>query len=326
MAKSLVGLDIGSYSVKIVEVLRRGRKISLLSCGIKTIPAETRFESYVNILRKLCAEIGITNNYANCSVSGKDVVTRYAVFPALAKRALVRSLEFEFDKYIPFALNDCFVDLDILGKRPDGKIDVLIASVRKYRVEERIKVMTEAGIVHKTITIDSLALYKGFIASPFFSKDNSFVLINLGHITTSLLIIRKGVLIFSRDITLGGDNFNRSIADRMDIPILRAEELKYRHENLSLIENLAVDLDYLINEIQMSIEYSKWNYNTENIQCVYLSGGSSKLKGLLQFLENRLKIKTNLWNPFVGLKKTKDFPILEENYQDLALAFSIAVA
>jgi len=325
MAETLVGLDIGDYSAKVVEILKKGRQTRLLACGLKVIPKGAELEGWLNCLKELYKDAGVSNTRVNSSVAGKDVVTRYAVFPPLTKKALIRSLKFEFDKYIPFPLNECFVDLDILEKRQDGKINVLIVSAKKYRIDERSRLIRGAGLMPKTITIDSLALYKGFCESPFFSKDNSSVLLNMGHSTTNLLIIRKGILIFSRDINLGGENFTRSIADRLDVPAGKAEELKYNPQDTSLLEALSIDLDYLINEIELSIEYSRWNYDLESIQCIYLSGGSSKFTGLNKILENKLKAKIDFWNPFIGLKKTRDFPALEENYQELALSLGIAL-
>lgn len=325
--KTLVGLDIGNYSIKITEIIKKGKAIELIACGLKPIPRGAPAEEQIKILKDLHKETGVYNKEVNISVCGKDIITRYAIFPFMPRPLLVRSLKFEFEKYIPFLLNECVVDMDTFERRPDGKLNVLIVSAKKYYIQDRVNLLKQAGFTPRIINVDSLALYKIFIESPYFSKNNSFILLNLGCIISNMLIINQKTPIFSRDIHIAGENFTHTISEKMDMPLNSAEELKCGLKADSLLETtLATDLSPLIDEIILSIEYSKKNYDLGNISCVYVSGGSSKLKGLDKFLENKLKIKVETWNPFIATKRTKNFEILENSYQDLILSLGIALS
>jgi len=326
MAKTVIGLDIGTHSFKVVELKKSRTDMILVSCGIKKVPKDIILEEQHGILRELLREAGVTSNKVKTSVSGKDIITRYDVFPAMTKAALIHSLKFEHEKYIPFPLSECVVDIDIIGKRPNGTIDALIVSAKKDYIQERVNLIKRSGLIPQAITTDSIALYKGFIESPFFSKNASFVLLNLGFFVTNLIIVKEGELIFSRDINIGGDNFNRSIADNLGIPVDDAEKMKTESPNDSVLEALSIDLNSLISETELSIAYSRKNHDLTNIECVYLSGGSSRLHNLPNVLSNALEMKIDFWNPFIKLRKDKNYPILEKHFYDLVLALGIALS
>ena len=325
MAKTLVGLDLGHYSIKIVEVIKKKKKMDLISCNLRTIPRGASFEDKLNSVRTLYKESRVSNPRVKISVAGKNVITRYAVFPSLSKRDLARSLKFEFEKYIPFPMHESVVDLDILEKRTDGNLNVLIASAKKHFINERVKFIRQVGLIPESISVDSLALYKTFAESPYFSKEKSFILLNIGARISNLIIVRHKTPVFSRDINIGGENFTSSISDKMDLPFHKAEELKYNPDPNSIFRTISIDLNAMVNEMELSIEYAKRNYGLGDIQCVYLSGGSAKFKGLDKILEDSLKIKVDLWNPFIKLQKAKQFNILQEYYPDLILSLGIAL-
>ena len=327
MAKTLVGIDIGNYSVKITELIKQGKVITLNACGLKTFPSGASSDEQIRALKDLHKELGISEKEVSISVCGKDIISRYVIFPPLSRDALIRSLKFEFEKYIPFPLNDCVVDIDIFDKRPDGRLNVLIVSAKKYFIQERLNLLKQGGFLPKFINIDSLSLYKTFTESPYFVKNSSFILLNLGCFITNMLIVNQKTPVFSRDIHIAGQNFTHSISERMDMSADKAESLKCSPQVSSLLETiLAPDLNALADEITLSIEYAKKNYDLKDIKCVYLSGGSSKLTGLDKFIEGKLKIRVESWNPFATIKKTKNFETLETSYPDLTLSLGIAMS
>lgn len=325
MSKISIGVDIGKFSIKVVEIIKTSTDIKLLSCGIKKIAKEAGIEEQAATLKSLFKDAGVSSMKINSSVSGKDVIIRYAAFPVMPKKSLVYSLKFEYEKYIPFSLTESMVDVDILEKRPDGQMNVIIVSAKRIFVENRVRIIESAGLLPQLITTDSLALYEIFSGSHLFSKTDSFVLLNIGYSVTNLAIIKQGELIFSRDIGIGGDNFTHSIADKLGIPVDEAEQLKFTADTTTLMAALSIDLTSLINEIELSVAYSRKNHGLKNINAVYVSGGSSRLKGLTVSLEKSLEGKVEFWNPFTKVKKTEKFSILEDNYQELILALGIAL-
>ncbi|MCK5288248.1 MAG: type IV pilus assembly protein PilM [Candidatus Omnitrophica bacterium] len=326
MSKILTGLDIGTHSIKLVEVLKKRKEIKLVSCGLKPIPRDASSEDKVSLLTDLCKDLNISKSHINVSVSGKEIFMRYDSFPSMTKKMLVHSLKFEHEKYIPFPLDKCLIDVDILSKGPNNKINTIIVSAQKSFITERINFINKANLTPINIGIDSLCLYEIFSLSPFYSENNSYVLLDIGKSVTNILIINKGNVVFSRDINMGGENFTISISEGMSIPLNKAEQTKYQIDEATLLNTLNSDINSLMSEIELSIAYSKKNNFIADLECIYISGGSSKLKGLVKSLENGLNIKSLLWNPFITLHKDDIFEILDDHYQDLILALGIALS
>lgn len=326
MSKILTGLDIGTHSIKLVEVLKKKKEIKLISCGLKLLPRQTSIDDKILILKELCNDLNISNRQINTSIAGKEVIIRYDNFPFMTKKSLIHSLKFEHEKYIPFPLDKCIVDINILSKSPNNKINTIIVSAQKSFINGRINLIKKANLTPIKIGIDSLCLYEIFSLSPFYSKNNSYVLLDIGKSFTNILIINKGTVVFSRDINIGGENFTISISELMSIPLNKAEQTKYQIDEATLLDALQPDLNSLMSEIELSIAYSKKNNFISDLECIYVSGGSSKLKGLVKTLENGLNIKSFLWNPFIKLQKDEAFDILDDHYQDLILALGIALS
>ncbi|MCK4916886.1 MAG: type IV pilus assembly protein PilM [Candidatus Omnitrophica bacterium] len=326
MSNILTGLDIGTHSIKLVEVLKKKKEIKLVSCGLKPIPRDASLEDKVSLLTELCKDLNISKTNINTSVSGKEIFIRYDSFPSMTKKTLIHSLKFEHEKYIPFPLDQCLIDVDILSKGPNNRINTLIVSAQKSFITERINFINKANLSPINIGIDSLCLYEIFSLSPFYSKNNSYVLLDIGKSVTNILIINKGNVVFSRDINIGGENFTISISEGMSIPLNKAEQTKCQIDEATLLDTLNPDINSLMSEIELSIAYSKKNNFIADLECIYISGGSSKLKGLVKSLENGLNIKSFLWNPFINLLKDDIFEILDDHYQDLILALGIALS
>jgi len=223
-------------------------------------------------------------------------------------------------------MNECIVDFDILDK-VNNKMNVLIVSAKKYYIEERIRLIRQSGLSPLSITVDSLALYKAFSASPYMSKNDTFIILNIGDSVTNLVLINKEISIFSRDINAAGNSFTKSIAEEKGISFSDAEKLKKTEENLSSLNQISIDLNSLINETSLSIEYAKKNYRLDAIKAVYISGGSSRLTGIKEKLEEGLRLKVDFWNPFIKVGKNKHISELVENsYQEIALSLGIALS
>ena len=326
MSNILTGLDIGTHSIKIVEVLKKKKEIKLISCGLKPIPRQASLEDKISLLIDLCKDLKISKTHIKTSISGKDVIIRYDSFSSMTKKSLIHSLKFEHEKYIPFPLDQCIVDVNILSKSPNNKINTIIVSAQKSFINNRMDFINKANLTPISIGIDSLCIYEIFSLSPFYSGNNSYVLLNIGKSVTNILIINKGNIVFSRDIPIAGDNFTISISEEMNIPLNKADQTKYQIDESTLLNTISTDINALMSEVELSIAYSKKNNFIADLECIYISGGSAKLKGLIKSLENGLNIKSFIWNPFINLQKDDTFEILDDHYQDLILALGIALS
>ncbi len=324
--KNFIGLDIGDFNLKGIEIAKTtSGKLKIVSAGMEKLKRGYSFNDLISTLRVLLSNLKISHNRVNVSVSGKSVISRYLLFPIMPKQNIIKSLKFEFDKYVPFPMEECVVDIDILGKTQDNKkLNVLIVSAKKEVIDEKLRIFNELNLIPNVITTDSLALSKIFLNSSYNVKDSSFALLNIGCNWANLAIIKKGFPIFSRDINIGGELFTRVISDKIGLNLEKAEEEKY---SLSLDRtDIFADMYSLTNEIQLSLEYSKKVYGLDEVSCIYVSGGSSRLSGLEQFLTDNLNLKCSLWNPFASFDKPADTSVLDESYQELILSAGIALS
>ncbi|MDD4294046.1 MAG: pilus assembly protein PilM [Candidatus Omnitrophica bacterium] len=319
MSKAVIGLDIGTYSVKAVEVSNSHSK-KIIACGY--MPLNENEPNIPARIKELIVNSGIKSKTAKISVSGKDVIVRYDVFAYMNKDKLLNSLKYDIEKYVPFPLEDAIIDVNILGKRPDGQMNVVIVSCSKNFINSQIALLKETDIELEKIVIDSSALYNLFYKKTIPSKDKSYIIFRVGHIISTVLIVKRGQIIFSRDVNVGGDNFTRAIAEFKGLHLPDASKLKMNPD--SDLENIiSIDLNSLINEVEMSIAYCRKTNVLGDIEMLYLCGGSSKLAQLPKILQDKLNINCQLWNPFVDLKKT---PILIDYAQEMVLPYGIALA
>ncbi|MDD5069683.1 MAG: type IV pilus assembly protein PilM [Candidatus Omnitrophica bacterium] len=319
-----IGLDIGSFSLKLVEIDKKNTGFELLNCSLSTIDPST--EPLKIPLKKFHSDSSATIDMIKTAVSGKEIVTRYEEFPLMSKSALIHSLKFDYEKYIPYPLKEAVIDIEILNKTPQGKMNVLIVSAPKNNIQEKIELLKRNSLKPYAITLDCMALYNAFSFSPFILANRSFVLINIGSSYTNVVIIKNGNLIFSRDINIAGNDFTQTIADKNNISLDAAEKTKINWSDPSLSETLSIDFNSLISEIELSIAFSKKNHDLSDLESIYLSGGSSRLTALLVSIAEALSLKTELWNPFIKLKKNKKFDLLEQYYPELIIALGIALS
>ncbi len=323
--KSHIGIDIGTAAVKGIELIQTSKGVKILSAAMEKLPIGAPTNVLLDKIRLLLSNLAISHNQLNVSVAGKNVIARYLLFPVLPKQNIIKSLKFEFDKYIPFPMDDSIVDIDILGKTADAKkMNVLVVAARKEVVKERLKIIEELHLIPDTITTDSLALSTIFLNSSYNNKELSYILLNIGNKRTNLAIVKKGIPVFSRDIEVGGEALTRIIADKAGVTLEKAEEEKC----LLPAERIEIfsDLYALINEIQLSIEYTKKFYGLEAVENIYICGGTARLNGIAKFLSDATGIACDSWNPFASFEKTKNADFLEQHYLELVLAAGIALA
>jgi type IV pilus assembly protein PilM len=326
MTKSHIGVDIGTHAIKIVELIQKGSRIEITGFHHHRLPRMAGTNDLISFLQDSVAQLKTKKRDVKLSVSGKDIITRYATFPAMPKSEIVKSLKFEFEKYIPFPIENCIVDLDILEKRPDGTVNVLIVTARKEYIEEQIKLVRSVGLTPIMICIDALALHKLFIESPLHKKNKSYVLLNIGCAKTNLVIIRSGIPVFLRDIGIGGNNFTNTIADHMDIPITKAEEVKLLPpDNTDILSLISIDSNSLVNEIELSIEYARKNCGVTDIESMFISGGSAKFKGLSEYLFENLKVPGQTWTPLEKVKIVGKNSLLQDHASEATLAAGLAL-
>lgn len=289
----MIGLDIGTYSIKAVELKKEGDLFALINFKIQERPQESQ-EPLSLILKKFFEEGNFTTKEVNISVSGPLVVVRLVELPEMSDGELKNAIRFEAEKFLHFNINEAILDYQVVLKNPQlKKITVLLAAVKNDFVKNYVDSITQLGFIVKGVDVDGIALTNAFLNTKKGEPDKAFALLNIGDAFLNMSIVYQDIPFVLRDIG---------------------------------IETASPGLDQLAKEIRLSLGYFE-NQFAKSVEKIYLSGGSSRLSGLKEFLAEALEIQIELWDPFSTIKMGDNISIkaLEETKTELAVAVGLAV-
>lgn len=299
-----IGLDIGhSHLVASELVWNENEKPVLERIGSKPIVSD---QPLVNQIKTFYEESGFKSKLVNTSVKGQGVVIRFLSFPKMSRSEFASSIRYEAEKYLPFSLAEVEYDYHIVSQstfkqNEDGTtMPVILVAARKTEVQSLIQTLQAAGLKINLIDMDMLACSNAFQQSNPVAKEHCVALIDFGAVDSSLAIIDKGTLVFSRDIAFGGNDLTELIHRKLNISLEEAFQTQMNvdakdTEKVTLIEE---GLGRLFQEIKSSITYYYNQHNTQNsLETIYISGGFSQLNLLPQLLEQQLSLPVSTWNP-----------------------------
>lgn len=320
-----VGLDIGTHAIKIVKLKLLRDKVELCDFDLK--PAQPDLLDTLKNIKQLQDAKTV-----NTALSGPSTVIRYVSFPRMNKDELKQALRFEAQKHIPFSLAEINLDGCILkGDLPDNKMLVLIAAAKKESIDQRLKLMEDAGLKVNILDIDSLSLINAFNFN--YSKDDelkhkTIALLNIGASISNLNILEDDLPRLSRDIHIAGNNLTQKIVDTLGLDVKSAEELKLNPDNQSLSKitaTLESVLSNLANEIRLSLDYYE-SQSTSSVAKIFLSGGASKFSGLKGMLANILGIEVEYWDPLKQIILSSEIDSKEAETLSGQLAVAVGLA
>ena len=299
--KFSAGLDIGAHSIKLA--ILKSQKDTVELCGFNIEPAEL---DVVPVLKKLTENNNIKT--VNISVSGSGTLIRYINFPKMAEGELKQALKFEAQKHIPFSINEVDTDACVLKDNlPDNKMLILLAAVKKEFINQRMKVIEEAGLKLKIIDVDSLALVNAFNFNfPEYKTESdhrAVALLNIGATVSNLTIVEEGVPRLSRDIYIAGNSCTQKLADYLGIEFKVAENFKInelKNNPESSAKAIEAIVTSLANESRIFFDYFE-SQSASSVSKIYLSGGGSRLFSLKDTLMGLLGVDVEYWDPLEKL-------------------------
>lgn len=328
--KNRLGLDIGSSAIKMLEIAAVGDQQSLVCVGAKNISTAVR-ENLIDAIKSLAEEIKVTTRDAGIAVSGPSVIVRFVSMPKMKDDELKSAIRFEAEKYVPFSINDCIIDYQVLKKNDaDGKQDILLVAAKKAFILERIRLVEEAGFSVSTVDVDSFAVANAYLKTfPSNSTNKTAALLNIGAALTNVSIIRNNVLCFVRDVTIGGNDFDSTIAKALNIDATAAEDLKiYPKERMQdVVACTKGIINNLLDEVRLSFSYYE-NQSGCGIDEIYISGGSAGLFGLEALFKEAFESNPSFWDPLQFLDKTAatvDANIIDKMKSSFAVAVGLAL-
>jgi len=245
----------------------------------------------------------------------------------MSEDELKQSLKFEVQKFIPFPINEVNLDSYILRENlSENKMLVLIAAVKKEFINQRLKLIQEAGLKINTVDIDSLALVNAFKFNypqdtDDTIKNRTVAILNIGASMSNLNILENGLPVLSRDIFLAGNNLTQKVQGPLGLDSQAAKEKA--NNAAGVVES---ELAGLAKELRESFDYYE-SQSASSVIKIFLSGGGSRFPGLKDMLANLLSIEVQNWDPFrqISIADTIDPEKLKALSNQLAVAVGLAL-
>jgi len=306
-SKSIVGLDIGSHSVKAVEVSRTGTSLSLT--GVAQVRVNGP-DKVVEAVQETFAAGGFKTKRVITAVSGRAVIVRYIPMSNMPDQDLRRAVAYEAEKYLPFDVDDVILDCQRVEDNtapaaPGGQIKVLLVAVKRSVVEEHIALVQRAGLTPVVIDCDYFALGNAWEArSTRQSQQDDTVraLIDIGAAKTSINIVKGHTSQFTRDFYVAGNDLTEMIAKRFGESPEDVERMKEDPGEAleSMQEAFGGVLEDIGSEVRLSFDYYE-NQFDQQVQEVLLSGGSVIFPDCDKKLGEILGLEAKLWDPLEAL-------------------------
>lgn len=318
----LIGLDIGSRTIKIAEVV--DKKTTQIFKSFHTINIEPGLieegtvknpEAVSKAIRELYAKAKLKEKNVAISIGGYSVIVKKINVQNMTDDELQETIHFEAEQYIPFDISDVNLDFQILGESEHNPnmMNVLLVAAKKEMINEYINLVQMTGLNLCVIDVDAFALQNIFEFS-YDPGDENIALIDIGASKTSLNILKDNSSVFMRDVSLGCGQINEKIASLVECSLAEAEEIKHggqseiiSFQDLSGIISSAVT-DWCT-EIKRALDFFYSTFPEDQITKIILSGGGANIKEFRQLLAVETSTDVEIINPF------RNFSIDNKNFE-----------
>ncbi|HEV3041559.1 MAG TPA: type IV pilus assembly protein PilM [Candidatus Angelobacter sp.] len=340
-AKSIVGLDIGSSCIKAIELKRAKGEIQVSHLGVEPLASDIVVDSMIvdsgsvsSAISKIFGEHSIKTKSVATSVSGHSVIVKKIAVQPMTEAELADSITTEAAQHIPFDIADVNVDFDILNPEDQGShMDVLLVAVKKDKILNYTNVLSLAGKSPAVVDIDAFALQNCYEYNYQPGHDSTVALLNLGASVMNINIVKGTTPLFTRDVSVGGNQYTDSLQKELDLSFDDAESLKLGKKVGTVSEDAKLPIlqqvtEIIVLEIQKTFDFFRATASGEHIERIYLAGGSSKVPGLVEALRQEFSLPVEILNPFQRIMPPADSTeneILEQNPGQLAVAVGLAL-
>lgn len=335
---SFVGIDIGINGVKVVELLKKDNRPTLVNYGFSE---NTEFigENWINdtnkiagVINKVCEDSGIENKNIVSALPTFAVFSSIINIPEVPKADLDYTIEWEAKKVIPLPIEDMILDWKKIenkeGETQKG-FNYLLTGAPKTLVKKQLDIFREAGLNLLSLETETFSLIRSLLGN---NNKSAVILLEIGAGTTDVSLIENAIPVFSRSIDVGGDMISKTISQHLNIGIERAEQFKYdlgivsMDSDDNIVPKLIINsLSAIVNEIKYVIGMYA-NMNNKKVERMVLSGGSVLLPGLVGYLSKVLDMNVTIGDPWSFVVCPDDLkPMLNEIGPRMSVAVGLAL-
>ena len=321
-SSQVIGMDIGSSSIKVIELTQSGKDIEVTRVGIEPLAPEIVVDGAIvdtgqvsNSIAKLFNEHKIKAKNVATAVSGHSVIVKKLSLQPMPDEELDEAIPMEAAQHIPFDIAEVNLDYQVLETPEDSPVmDVLLVAVKKDKILNYTNVITLAGRTPVIVDIDAFALQNVYEYNYEPGPDVTVALLNLGASVMNINIVRGRTPLFTRDVSVGGNQYTDSLQKELDLGFDEAETLKTGvtlpgisdEARMPVIKSVS---EIIVLEIQRTFDFFRATAGGEQIQKLYLAGGSARTYGLADLMKQEMGIPVEQLNPFRRIRAPETGPI-----------------
>lgn len=339
---SMAGVDIGSSSVKAVELQGRAGDFQLLSLGFEALPSDSVVDGQImelnavsNAISNIFNEHKIGATKVAAGVNGHSVIVKNIVLPQMSEAELQESFAWHAEEHIPFDISDVNLDYHVMD-RSDDAIHVLMAACKRDKVANLKQTIQLAGKQPTVIDVDAFALQNCYELNYDPQPGQVVALLNIGASTTNINILNGARSVFTRDASFGGNQYTSLLQKELGLTFDQAESVKRgtplpegaeQREIKPILDTVS---DILALEIQKTMDFYRATVEDSDtgVEKILVSGGGSKLTGLTEFLSTRFEMPVEMFDPFRKIRvdaRGFDPEYMREVVPEMAIAVGLAL-
>lgn len=332
---AILGLDIGTKTIKTVQLEKQGDRFLLLAAGITSTPqgaplgSEQDTAAKAEAVKKLINDAKITARETNLSLPETHVFTRLVELPGLTDEEVGSAISWQAESYIPIPLEEASIDYQIIGRRGQqntiqASVQVLLVAAPRNLVDSYVRIAALAGLSVGGVETEMMAISRS--VSP---ANATVIIMDIGGSSTNLALVKSGQLVMTRSIAIGGEALTRAVAKNLGVSPQQAEEYKkaYGLSKKQLEGKVRASLEpplrIIADEIKKAIQYYKSELKMDDpVVEVVLTGGSTGIPEITAFLAENLGLEIGIGDPFSKIVKDER---LNQSFVNYAPLYGVAI-
>ncbi len=314
---SLLGIDISSTSVKLLELSKSGNRYKVESYGVEPLPPNAVVEKNISdaevvgdVVRKVVAKARTSTKLGAVAVAGSAVITKTIQMQSgLSDADMENQINVEADQYIPYPLDEVAIDFEVVGpseQNPD-QVDVLLAACRRENVEMREDSLEIGGLETKVVDVEAYAMERAFtLLEPQLEEageEQTVAIVDMGATMTTLSVLVDGKTIYTREQLFGGKQLTEEIQRRYG---LSQEEAGLAKKQGGLPDDYEQEVlgpfkEAVVQQVARSLQFFFSSSQYNEVDYVILAGGTASIPGIAELVQDKVGTTTLVANPFADM-------------------------
>jgi type IV pilus assembly protein PilM len=344
MARTCVGLDIGSSSVKVVQLKETSKGYQLVNFGIEPLPPQTIVDgaimnqtAVVDAIKQLRVALKLKVKEVACAISGHSVIIKKIKVPPMTPDELEEQIPWEAEHHIPFSKDDVEIDHQLVTtQNAQGQMELLLVAAKKEVVSDYSMVIREAKLQPTVMDVAAFTIQNAFEINYEVNPEESVALVNVGAALSNINIVSGGTSAFTRDVTVGGNVFTEEIQKRLNVSQEEAEAWKIGSIGEGATDVLPSEVEAVLAEVaesvagqfQRSLDFFLASSTDATINRIFLCGGAAKVSALQKALQEKARAQVEIMDPFARIsidEKKFDMTFLHQHAAEAAVAVGLAL-